>query len=147
MSRSPGDSLELNLPRQHGWLLLAPAVDVVGLLLLFPLLLRGFVAESGVAIAPPSSEFVLEDFDQALRVWLPAGDGPLRCNGREIQPAELDGMLTAQRQAGVGSLVLHADRAAAHQRVMAITDAALRAGFQVGYATLPAAVPAVPAVP
>lgn len=137
MSRAPGDSLDLNLPRQHGWLLLAPAVDVLGLFLLFPLFLRGFVAERGVTIEPPSSSLVLEDFDHALGVWLPAGDAALRCDGHSLTFAEFTAWLDRQRAAGADALLIHADRAAPHERVMKLTEAAISRGYRVGYAALP----------
>lgn len=126
-----------HLPRQSPWLYIAPLLNAILLLLVYFLFSSGFVVQSGIAVTEPRSASRLSGFDRAHVITLAAGtDGPVYFNGSRVTLEELRARLEEVRLIE-RRVIIHADRLAAHGRVVEVENLALGQGFEVALSTAP----------
>ena len=114
-----------------------PLIDIIFQLVLFFMVSTTFVNAPGIEVDLPrsSSDTVLQDTDD-LKIWI-AGDGAVFV---DEEPVDFGGLKDALNRAAKNNpstlIVLKADRAVDHGRVVAVMDAARSRGLtQLAIAT------------
>ena len=114
-----------------------PLIDIIFQLVLFFMVSTTFVNAPGIEVDLPrsSSDTVLRDTDD-LNIWV-AGDGSVFVDEEPVDFAGLKAALNRAAQENPSTLiVLKADRAVDHGRVVAVMDAARSRGLtQLAIAT------------
>ncbi|OGH04279.1 MAG: hypothetical protein A2600_11050 [Candidatus Lambdaproteobacteria bacterium RIFOXYD1_FULL_56_27] len=117
---------------------LTPLIDVVFLLLIFFIVSTTFVANPGILVnLPKASARPVAQKPETIEVTL-TQDHRIYLEGQEVAPGQLQDELVALTQGkGTPGLIIRADGAAQHQRVVEIMDAAYKAGVtRLSVATL-----------
>lgn len=123
---------------------LTPLIDVVFLMLIFFMVSTTFLKEADLQIAlPEASQQPSRQEGQPIRVTINP-QGNFFVNGRELVNTQIDTVERAlaealgEREAENTPVVIRADGATNHERVVTAMDAAQRAGLRrVGIATVP----------
>ena len=114
-----------------------PLIDIIFQLVLFFMVSTTFISAPGIEVDLPrsSSDTVLQDKDD-LNVWV-AGDGAVYVDEEPVDFAGLQAALNRAAQSNPSTLiVIKADRAVDHGRVVAVMDAARNQGLtQLAIAT------------
>jgi biopolymer transport protein ExbD len=122
--------LESTLHTKPGMGYIAPLLDVVMLLLIFFLLSSQFIQRSGFAVDLPFSRSTLESLADADVITIPSGTVELvLLNDSRVAVAEL-GKKLLDRAILDRQIVIRADKATAHGRVVNIINIARDAGFK-----------------
>jgi biopolymer transport protein ExbD len=130
--------------RVNASLNITPLIDVVLLLLIFFMISTTFVVQPGIPIRLPKAGSAA---GQLQREWVAAvtASGELYLNEVRVTPRILQRQLTAAVGRGeIEVLIVKADQAARHGRVVEVMDAAKLAGVKrlaIATATKPAARP------
>lgn len=130
--------LESQIALTPRFLHVVPFLGVVLLLLTFFLLGSSTVMQSGIRVQPPTSSSLLEPMPHAHVVTVTAGAEPvIFFDEKAVTLLELD------RELGLAprdnrQVLLRADEFAAHGWVVRVSEVALRRGFDVVHATVPA---------
>lgn len=136
--------LESHLPRQSPWLYITPLLNAVLLLLVYYLLSRGFVIESGINVEKPRSSSRLTGFDRAHIITIaPGNEVPMYFDGRRVNFEELTQRLVDGRS-GERRVIIHHDRQAPSGRVVEVINLAQELGFEAALSTTPSSAPLVP---
>ncbi|MBB5037251.1 ExbD/TolR family protein [Prosthecobacter dejongeii] len=136
--------LESHLPRQSPWLYITPLLNAVLLLLVYYLLSRGFVIESGINVEKPRSSSRLTGFDHAHIITIaPGNEVPMYFDGRRVTFEELTQRLVDGRS-GERRVIIHHDRQAPSGRVVEVINLAQELGFEAALSTTPSPAPLVP---
>ncbi len=136
--------LESHLPRQSPWLYITPLLNAVLLLLVYFLLSRGFVIESGINVEKPRSSSRLTGFDRAHIITIaPGNEVPMYFDGRRVTFEELTQRLVDGRS-GERRVIIHHDRQAPSGRVVEVINLAQELGFEAALSTTPSPAPLVP---
>lgn len=133
--------LESNLKFRADLMLVVPMFDVIGTLLLFFLLGSSLVFPSGVRVELPPSSFALQGLADAHVMVLSAGTpAKILLADSEVKQVDLMPRLAAlaaddrAKLGRIGTIVIKADKTAAHGLVYQIKNAALKLGFRVAEA-------------
>ncbi len=128
-----------HLPQQSPWLYIAPLLNAILLLLVYFLFSSGFVVQSGITVTKPQSASRLSGFDRAHIITLAAGsNAPIYFNGQRVAMTDLRGKIESQKD-GERRVIVHADKWAPYDRVVAVSNIALECGFEVALSTTPSA--------
>jgi len=132
--------LESSLNTRPGMGYIAPLLDVVMLLLIFFLLSSQFIQRSGFAVDLPFSRSTLEALAEADVITIPTGTlEEVLVNDRRVNVENLQEHLEARAKVA-RQIVIRADKAAPHGRVVNIVNIANDAGFRdIGIITSPEA--------
>jgi len=107
---------------------IAPLVDVVFLLVIFFAVSTTFLERSGIELTLPSSSSSVEKPPEQLTVWL-SKDGTIAVGSDEVTIEQLQARLEADLAAMSDKrVVLRADEATEHGRVVQVMDRARAAG-------------------
>ena len=83
--------LELTLPATPGFLHALPGVDILALVLIFPLLGSAFVRQAGMDVTLYESPWRYQQLDSPIVVTLGAGeDSPMWVNKKQVELADLE---------------------------------------------------------
>lgn len=127
--------LESTLPDRTGPLYVAPVLNVLLLLLIFFLLGSGFVLRSGVSVQLPVLQSSLPPVSRSHLVTLVPGETPrLYLNESPVTLEELPERL-GKPDERIRQVIVLADQSTPFGLVSRVTNVALRAGFQIVYAT------------
>ena len=109
---------------------IVPFVDTIILLLMFVVVTTSFRGQPGIKVDLPSAAAAPVDIPQFTEVLITA-DGKLYIANREVEDVTALGPLFRERAALSPSkiLLVRADRSTRHGLVVAVIDAAKRAGF------------------
>ncbi len=114
-----------------------PLIDIIFQLVLFFMVSTTFISAPGIEVDLPrsSSDTVLQDKDD-LNVWV-AGDGAVYVDDEPVDFKGLQAALNSAARSNPSTLiVIKADRAVDHGRVVAVMDAARNHGLtQLAIAT------------
>lgn len=117
---------------------IVPLVNVIFLLLLFFVLSKTFVLQPGMAVALPVSSFSLAPQQNPQIVSVKAGPVPtIFFNDQRMTLPELQQSLSTATS-GKRNLIVRADKDAPYNLVVQVTDCALKNGYSVTLATMPA---------
>ncbi len=116
-------------------LFLAPALEVVLILIFFLLLSRSFLLQPGIAVAVPQSPFILspQRNPQIVSVTAPPLSAVFYDN-EEMDIARLRERLQSSRGRSQ-TIIIKADKHALYENIVAVTNIALELGFPVVLAT------------
>jgi len=127
--------LSSNLGDRSGALYTAPLVDVVLLLIIFFLFGSNLVLKSGVEVKLPVSGSSLPASEGAHILTVLGGESDaLYLNDERVSPAQLEAALEELRPHS-GQVILLGDESVSYGRIMDISQAVLRMGFDLSYAT------------
>jgi biopolymer transport protein ExbD len=117
---------------------ITPLIDVVLLLLIFFMISTTFVVQPGIPIDLPQAASAAGQIQREWIVAVTAG-GDIYLNEVRVTPRTLERQLRAAVGRGeIELLIIKADKAARHGRVVAVMDAAKRAGVRrLAIATAP----------
>lgn len=106
--------LELTLPATPGFLHALPGVDLIALVLMFPLLGSSFVRQAGMDVVLHESPWRYEQMDNPVVVTLGAGeDTPMWVNKRQIRmeqmEAEIQRLLDGEGGKSISTVVVRSD--------------------------------------
>ena len=114
---------------------IAPALDVVLVLIFFLVLSTSFLLQPGVAVSVPESPFLLAPQREPQVVGVTAAPySGIYFESEKVTPAVLREKLGAQR-GRKRTIVIKADRAAPFEQVAAVMTIALELGFPTVMAT------------
>jgi len=83
--------LELTLPAKPGFLHMLPALDMIALVLMFPLLGSSFVRQSGMEVILHESPWRYQQMDSPVVVTLGVGrDHPMWINKKQVLIEDLE---------------------------------------------------------
>ncbi|MGI9242871.1 MAG: ExbD/TolR family protein [Verrucomicrobiales bacterium] len=130
--------LESTLNTRPGMGYIAPLLDVVMLLLIFFLLSSQFIQRSGFAVDLPFSRSTLEALAEADVITIPTGTvAQVLVNDSRVDVEKLLEHLQGRVEFGK-QIVIRADKACPHGRVVNIINIARDAGFRdIGVITSP----------
>jgi biopolymer transport protein ExbD len=112
-----------------------PLINVVFLVVLFFTLSSRFVLQSGLAITPPPSSFVLTPARQPHFVSISASPVPsIYFGDRRVSIEEL-GPRLAEMRGKDRTLVIRADRGTSYEVLMSVMNTGLQHGFSIVLAT------------
>ncbi|HIC85466.1 MAG TPA: biopolymer transporter ExbD [Desulfobacterales bacterium] len=110
---------------------MAPLIDVVFLLLIFFMLTSHFEIASGVRIRLPKVARKVYESEQAKVIVLIDKQGTIYLKGKKVDLGLLkDKISKLVNEKGIVNLVLQADKYSSHGRVVAVMDAAKKAGIR-----------------
>lgn len=109
---------------------IVPFVDTIILLLMFVVVTTSFRGQPGIKVELPASAATPMDIPQFTEIAI-TQDGKMYVGKQEITDIATLGPLLQERAAASSSKIIfvRADRAARHGMVVAVIDAAKRAGF------------------
>lgn len=83
--------LELTLPSKPGFLHTLPGLDIIALILVFPLLGPSFVQQTGIDVQVHESPWRYEQMENPVVITLGAGEGaPVWVNKKQVPMADLE---------------------------------------------------------
>ena len=127
-------------PAKPGWMLLAPTVCVLALLLFFYIFGRSFVVQPGIAVVPPPSPFIVAPGSGAAVVTILSGTNPqIFFQDRPMTLAALDQALLNTPDAASHTLIIRADAGTSYDTVLAVANRAIERHFSVVLASSPPA--------
>lgn len=136
--------LESYLPRQSAWLYITPLLNAILLLLVYLLLSRSFVIQSGIEVEKPRSSSRLTGFDRAHIITIaPGGEVPMYFDGHRVSFEEL-GQRLVEGRSGERRVIIHHDRQAPSGRVVEVVNLAQELGYEAALSTTPAPSPLAP---
>ncbi len=98
--------LQLTIPSKPGFLHMLPGLDVIALLLIYPLMGASLVQETGIGVTLHESPWSYGQSSSPVVVTLGAGQGsPLWVNKKLIQSEDLESEITKIRESEDGSLM------------------------------------------
>lgn len=98
--------LKLTIPAKPGFLHMLPGLDIIALILIYPLMGASLVQESGVAVKLHESPWRYEQTDKPVVITLGAGsDRPLWVNKKLISADELESEIAKIREAEGGAAI------------------------------------------
>ncbi|MDG1358182.1 MAG: biopolymer transporter ExbD [Akkermansiaceae bacterium] len=101
--------LEMTLPARPGFLHMLPGLDIIALILMFPLLGPSFVQQTGIDVQVHESPWRYEQMDNPIVVTLGAAVGdrvvPVWVNKNEISLAGLETAIEALRSEDGGDTI------------------------------------------
>lgn len=111
---------------------LIPLIDVLIVLLIFLVLTTTFSREGAMRVNLPQASGQVEDKDKGIELAI-GPDGSYRLNDHLLVNKQIDTLKKALREAAGENkdplLTISADKAAQHQYVMEVMDAAAQLGF------------------
>lgn len=127
--------LERTVSFNPAYFTVVPLVNVLFLLLIFFALSSQFVLQPGIAVALPSSPFLLAPQRNPQIVSIVAGPAPaIYFHEQKIALDQLDARLAVG--AGVDkTLIIRADRTIPYETILNVMNQALRKGYSVVLAT------------
>lgn len=125
-------------PAKPGWMLFAPTICVLGLLLFFFFFGRSFVVQPGIAVVPPPSPFIVAPAGGASVVTILSGVNPqIFFQDRPMTLVELDQALQNTPDAAARTLIIRADGGTSYNTVLAVANKAIERHFSVVLAGSP----------
>ncbi len=98
--------LELTLPSTPGFLHTLPGLDIIALVLIFPLLGSSFVQQTGINVKLHESRWRYEQMDHPIVITLGAGEGtPVWVNKKQIPLENLESEIRRLRAEEGGDLI------------------------------------------
>ena len=120
--------IERRRRRSTGPIDLVPLIDVVFLLLIFLLLTATFTVQSGIKVNLPEAASTEEEIERKCTIYLTA-DGIIYLNEEEIDLEILPQRLKDLMRGEENMLIVKADEATAHGKVVRIMDIATTVGI------------------
>lgn len=98
--------LEMTIPSKPGFLHMLPGLDVIALLLVYPLMGASLVKETGIDVRLHESPWSYQQTESPVVITLGAGEGrPLWVNKKLIKADDLESEIAKVRNAKDGNLI------------------------------------------
>ena len=98
--------LELTIPARPSFLHMLPGLDIIALILIYPLMGASLVQETGVDVRLHESPWRYEQTDNPIVITLGAGsDRPIWVNKKQVSPDELEAEIAKIRREEGGDLI------------------------------------------
>ena len=109
---------------------MTPLIDIVFLLLIFFMVTTTFAERDGIDVKLPKAESgPLSEVEQSLRLVVEE-DGTYQIDGKTVSEATLKDRISQAASSSNSTIIIAADKAASHGKVVAAMDAAKQAGIE-----------------